>query len=52
VLISGGQALSALGPTGFNDGLSGAGRHPGAKTMSARTLEKAGLKSTLHFCGP
>lgn len=49
---SGGKALSALGPTGFDDGLAGTGRHARAKTMTAGTLQKTWLESTLHFDGP
>jgi hypothetical protein len=49
---SGGKTLSALGPPGFDDRLSGTGGHARAETMTPGTFQKAWLESTLHFSDP
>ena len=49
---SGGKALPALGAAGLDDGSAGAGGHAGRKTVSARALQAAWLKCTLHVSIP
>jgi len=50
VAPSGGKPFAALGPPRIDHGAASAGRHAGAKAMTARTLQAAWLESTLHSC--
>jgi hypothetical protein len=49
-VVSGGQALAALGAASLDDGTAGAGRHACTESVPASTLQATGLKCTLHGC--